>query len=848
MSDLDSTESWEDFGENPIDYNPLFETTIDFETLDDAFNWAKKIAFENGHGKPKESDDLEKLRRSQKCSCKFRIRAVQNFVSKNDKETVVWNIVTSEGAGLHNHNIAVYKDGDRHFAGLDVEEKAYVRQQTLAGVLPRDIKNGLHLRTPEKPQPSSTQLYNETRKIKKEVMGEGNTAQQMLALAVEAKYVHWHELTHIFMAHPEAIKLFRAYPYVVLMDSTYKTNVYKNPLIDMVGVTPTGSSFLIACSMIPTKSDVNYKWLLRKLDAILDATGVASPAVFVTDRELGLISALEQVFPRAEHLLCRWHVNKAINAKALTSYKTESMRKHVISNEEDGWFKVINAVTEESFQRAWQCFQRKWPKMEDYVRTAWGQHAGKFVLCNTNEVLHFGNTTTSCVESAHSLLKAWLKSKHLTLDSMWSRIHDMLESQHSKIKKELEDEMSKPRRTSRTFSLLQGNVSIKAIELMEKELTRGLALGIGVDDRCRHVIRMTRGLPCACNLASLHGKGRRVHLEDIHVFWKTLVYDIPQQMPKNDGDLWEKLVDDVRHSDPVKLRAAIDLLRDFHHTEDQEILPPPINEHPKGRPRDQSQQRLGDFESGPPGAPLGRNFTIVFISTWVKWWGSPEVLWGHIDGWVDVGDDGHCGFRVISHAQRGQETDYIVMQEWCSREMRTDSIYTELYGGFQSPLSGVSGLDIALRRVEFFQQISCGQDHWMFSDDLLVFATLFNWTICVIGHTRRDGKNVWEGSCKTIMPFKTRVEGRLTCGILWIVLHHSHWMRLHSRSPLESLPMPPLDPAWLTFRDPSAVHLETLYQQNIENWQAFMLETPRKRCKSRVSDSATVISVSSCSH
>ncbi|XP_074321447.1 uncharacterized protein LOC141657956 [Silene latifolia] len=289
---------------------------------------------------------------------------------------------------------------------------------------------------------------------------------------------------------------------------------------------------------------------LRKLAAILDATGVASPAVFVTDRELGLISALEQVFHRAEHLLCRWHVNKAVNAKALTTYQTETMRKFVISNDESGWFKVINSTTEESFQRAWQCFQRKWPKMVDYVRTAWGPHAGKFVLCYTNEVLHFGNTATSRVESAHSLLKAWLKSKHLTLDSMWSRIHGMLESQHSKIKKELEDEMSKPRRTSRTFSLLQGNVSTKAIELMEKELTRGLGLGIGLNNRCRHVMRTTHGLPCACNLVSLHGKGRRVHLQDIHVFWKTLVYDIPQQMPKNDGDLWDELANDMRHKGP----------------------------------------------------------------------------------------------------------------------------------------------------------------------------------------------------------------------------------------------------------------------------------------------------------
>ncbi|XP_074318254.1 uncharacterized protein LOC141655054 [Silene latifolia] len=350
------------------------------------------------------------------------------------------------------------------------------------------------------------------------------------------------------MAHPEAIKLFRAYPYVVLMDSTYKTNIYQNPLIEMVGVTPTGSSFLIACAMIPTESDVNYQWLLRKLAAILDATGVASPAVFVTDRELGLISALEQVFPRAEHLLCRWHVNKAVNAKALTTYQTESMRKFVISNDEDGWFKVINSILRNRFS----------------VRG--------------------------------SVSNAWLKSKHLTLDSMWSRIHGMLESQHSKIKKELEDEMSKPWRTSRTFSLLQGNVSTKAIELMEKELTRGLGLGIGLNDRCRHVMRTTHGLPCACNLVSLHGKGRRVHLEDIHVFWKTLVYDIPQQMPRNDGDLWDELANDMRHDDPVKLRAAIDLLRDFQRPEDQEILPPPINEHAKGRPRGSTTRNKSGFE------------------------------------------------------------------------------------------------------------------------------------------------------------------------------------------------------------------------------------------------------------
>ncbi|XP_074300790.1 protein FAR1-RELATED SEQUENCE 5-like [Silene latifolia] len=177
-------------------------------------------------------------------------------------------------------------------------------------VLPRDIKNGLHLKTPEKPQPSSTRIYNETRKIRQEVRCERNTAQQMLALAVEAKYVHWHEInsetkdiTNVFMAHPGFVKLFRAYPYVVIMDSTYKTNMYNNPVIEMVGVTPNGSSFLIACSMLPIESKECYKWLLKKLGDILDSTGV-SLSVFVTDRELDLINALKAVYLGVDHLLC----------------------------------------------------------------------------------------------------------------------------------------------------------------------------------------------------------------------------------------------------------------------------------------------------------------------------------------------------------------------------------------------------------------------------------------------------------------------------------------------------------------------------------------------------------------
>ncbi|KAK9740515.1 hypothetical protein RND81_03G041800 [Saponaria officinalis] len=492
----------------------FFATSQRFATRGKAYEWAQNIASENGfalviensgrknrsqpelrasyfrcsrYGSSKVDYDTEKPKRkskTMKCRCLFRVRAVENYHFQDNKRLSLWNIVTADGFGCHNHQPAKYKDGHRHYAGLNEEEKAYVRQQYRASVIPRDIKSGLHQKTPGKPQPSSSQIYNETSKIRKEMRRERNTAQQMLALAVEANYVHWHEinpdtdeLTHVFISHPEAVKLSRAYPHVILIDSTYKTNTYNMALVEVVSVTPTG-----------------YTWLLRKLMDILECTR-ASPSVFVTDRELGLVRALRTLFHETPHLLCRWHMQLV-----------------------------------EDFNKAWTVFSQKWKRLASYILRTWGEHATKFVLYYTNDYFHIGNTATSRVESVHSLLKAWFKSAHLTLDTMWSRIHSMLEGQHSKIRKELEDSMSRPRITHRMFSSLQGKVSTKPIEIMEDEVKRGVALGIGLELGCGCVLRTTHVLPCACTLIDVKNNGSRVHLSDIHPLWRTLEYDNEEAM------------------------------------------------------------------------------------------------------------------------------------------------------------------------------------------------------------------------------------------------------------------------------------------------------------------------------
>ena len=74
-----------------------------------------------------------------------------------------------------------------------------------------------------------------------------------MKVLVEKHYVYWHrndettnEVLDLFWAHPKSILLAKCFPFVVLVDCTYKTNRYKMPLFAMMGVTLTARTFSIA--------------------------------------------------------------------------------------------------------------------------------------------------------------------------------------------------------------------------------------------------------------------------------------------------------------------------------------------------------------------------------------------------------------------------------------------------------------------------------------------------------------------------------------------------------------------------------------------------------------------------
>ncbi|CAN1248903.1 PKS-NRPS hybrid synthetase cheA [Linum perenne] len=383
------------------DYSHLFTTAEIFESHDNAFGWANAIALEKAFNLVKASkkilmgtdlayfyvtcDRVRKYRDSKadqgaekrkhtatkKCECPFMLKI---------NEEMRGNYLLTVIRGTHNHQPMIYHDGHKRRAAIDDDQLKYIRVQYSSQVKPSKIRHGMHVRNPEKPQPAIKHIYNATCKLRSLERGGRNHTQHMLALATQYQYVVFFyqsvesaSVTHVFMAHPEAVKLHRAYPYVVLLDSTYKTNRYGYPLVELIGITPVGKSFTIAYVIMKDESIDIYKWVLEKLKMLVEEDSV--PNVIVTDPELGLLAAIKETFPHSVHLLCIWHISADVETRAKNMVKDGQLGKNI----KNRWWKdVLEASTDVEFHSGWEDFQKTWSGHGAPLEVNYVGYAGDF--------------------------------------------------------------------------------------------------------------------------------------------------------------------------------------------------------------------------------------------------------------------------------------------------------------------------------------------------------------------------------------------------------------------------------------------------------------------------------------
>ncbi|XP_058758192.1 uncharacterized protein LOC131631414 [Vicia villosa] len=135
---------------------------------------------------------------------------------------------------------------------------------TKYNMTPRYLVSALKDKDPEN-FTSITQIYRARTTY---IMGKRSAMtemQMLLSLIHQEKYMCWSGnkknsgiVADIFWTHSDSVKLLNMVPLVLIFDCIYKTNRYKLPLFEIVGVTSTKLTFLVTFSYLEHEREENF--------------------------------------------------------------------------------------------------------------------------------------------------------------------------------------------------------------------------------------------------------------------------------------------------------------------------------------------------------------------------------------------------------------------------------------------------------------------------------------------------------------------------------------------------------------------------------------------------------------
>ncbi|XP_021755461.1 uncharacterized protein LOC110720724 [Chenopodium quinoa] len=252
-----------------VDYSGHFLTEAVFSSFEDVVLWAQNVCRLLGFMLVKSSYKKDWSGRSYRyVTCdrgkKSMIRDLMNAICKDTKSKAIscpsklkveyvrvvsgWKLSCLNDT--HNHFLVVYPEGHQQISGLSPAAKQIVRDMTQAQVPLRHIMRAL-LEKSLGDHPNIRHVYNCRSNIIMERFEGREVVHEVLHLARQSKYLTWvmtdtnNVLQHAFIVHPIMTNLLRAYPYVIGMDSTYKTNRYDMPIFEIVGVHRLIRTFLL---------------------------------------------------------------------------------------------------------------------------------------------------------------------------------------------------------------------------------------------------------------------------------------------------------------------------------------------------------------------------------------------------------------------------------------------------------------------------------------------------------------------------------------------------------------------------------------------------------------------------
>ena len=250
-----------------------------------------------------------------------------------------------------------------------------IQNNKLSRISARDTLSSLQIQYPDAPLTlrDVENVYSEVKKA----MNRGLPAiQAMISKLGDEFQFHYvlddHErLERVLFFYNASLQLLRLFPRSYVLDSTYRTNRFNLPLLDIVGFTATNRSFVIGQAFLTHEEEQDYVWVLKWIRDLYKEYDLPIPESITTDKAGGVHKACSVIWPEVPHLLCRWHIDKDVKGYCQKHWlaRTEDqvsndVRKTIINENVKEfmtlWHQMLYAETETKYQEVWCIVQDKY--------------------------------------------------------------------------------------------------------------------------------------------------------------------------------------------------------------------------------------------------------------------------------------------------------------------------------------------------------------------------------------------------------------------------------------------------------------------------------------------------------
>lgn len=225
---------------------------------------------------------------------------------------------------------------------------------------------------------------------------------------------------------------YRTLHHCVMFDSTFKTNNLFH-LVTFLSCDPQQKLVPLAYGFITDERTDAYEWLLKQFLSIHgDAGGPAvAPAVTITDGDLAMRKAVQNVWPHTEHKSCWFHLRRNILEHVHRSTKDSVAAERTIAMIDS----ARNSITSEEFDASWKALATQVenvPSLAGYMEAIYNDRVRWTPCLWTSPV--FAVTTTSICESYHAALKKNMDKPHpfqlliTRIEKLDKRFHDERQS------------------------------------------------------------------------------------------------------------------------------------------------------------------------------------------------------------------------------------------------------------------------------------------------------------------------------------------------------------------------------------------------------------------------------------